>query len=91
MYFEGVTPAALTPFDESGAVDTAALRRNTEWVLDQGAAGLVGNGTMGEAPSLSPAERRLVLETLVETAAGRGHDHGRDLQRKPRHIDRPRC
>ena len=31
MYFEGVIPAALTPFDETGAVDTAALARNTDW------------------------------------------------------------
>ncbi|HEX2415355.1 MAG TPA: dihydrodipicolinate synthase family protein, partial [Thermoleophilaceae bacterium] len=64
-------PAALTPFDETGAVDTAALARNTDWVLEQGAAGVVGTGTMGEAQSLSPGERRLVLETLVEAVAGR--------------------
>ena len=69
MYFEGVIPALLTPFDESGAVDAAALGRNAEWLLDNGAAGLVGTGTMGEAPSLSARERRLVIETLVE--AGR--------------------
>ena len=71
MYFEGVVPAALTPFDETGAVDTDALARNTDWVLDQGATGVVGTGTMGEAQSLSPAERRLVLETLVEASDGR--------------------
>ena len=71
MHFEGVIPAAMTPFDESGDVDTAALRRNAEWVLEQGASGLVGNGTMGEAQSLSRAERRQVLETLVEAADGR--------------------
>ncbi len=71
MYFEGVIPALLTPFDESGAVDAAALGRNAEWLLDNGAAGLVGTGTMGEAPSLSARERRLVIETLVEAASGR--------------------
>ena len=32
MYFEGVLPALLTPFDESGAVDSAALARNAEWL-----------------------------------------------------------
>ena len=71
MYFEGVVPALLTPFDESGSVDAAALARNTEWLLDNGLTGLVGTGTMGEAQSLSTAERRLVIETLVEAAGGR--------------------
>jgi 4-hydroxy-tetrahydrodipicolinate synthase len=71
MYFEGVAPALLTPFDERGAVDAAALARHAEWLLENGATGLVGTGTMGEAQSLSAAERRLVIETLVEAAAGR--------------------
>jgi 4-hydroxy-tetrahydrodipicolinate synthase len=71
MHFEGVIPAVMTPFDASGAVDVAALARNAEWLFDNGATGLVGTGTMGEAPSLSAAERRLVLETLVEVADGR--------------------
>jgi 1-pyrroline-4-hydroxy-2-carboxylate deaminase len=71
MYFEGVLPALLTPFDESGAVDSAALARHAEWLLDNGATGLVGPGTMGEAQSLSQAERRQVIETLAEAAGGR--------------------
>jgi 4-hydroxy-tetrahydrodipicolinate synthase len=71
MYFEGVLPALLTPFDESGAVDSAALARNAEWLLDNGATGLVGTGTMGETQSLSQAERRQVIEMLAEAAGGR--------------------
>jgi 4-hydroxy-tetrahydrodipicolinate synthase len=71
MYFEGVVPALLTPFDDGGAVDRAALVRNVEWLLDNGATGLVGTGTMGEAGSMSSAERRIVIETLVEAANGR--------------------
>jgi 4-hydroxy-tetrahydrodipicolinate synthase len=71
MHFEGVLPAVLTPFDEHGEVDAAALARNAEWLLDGGASGLVGTGTMGEAQSLSAAERRLAIETLVEASGGR--------------------
>ena len=71
MRFEGVIPAALTPFDENGAVDAAALAATAER-LDRGAAdGLVGTGTMGEAQSLRATERRLVIETLVGAAGGR--------------------
>jgi 4-hydroxy-tetrahydrodipicolinate synthase len=71
MRFEGVVPAVLTPFDEDGEIDAGALSRNVEWLLDSGATGLVGTGTMGEAQSLSSAERRFVIETLVEASGGR--------------------
>jgi 4-hydroxy-tetrahydrodipicolinate synthase len=71
MQFEGVIPAVVTPFDSTGAVDAPALARNAEWLLDEGCTGLVGTGTMGEAQSTSAAERRLVIETLVEVADGR--------------------
>src|SRR5918999_1163903 len=72
MRFQGVVPAVLTPFDEDGEIDPGALARNVEWMLDAGATGLVGTGTMGEAQSLSVAERRFVIETLVEASGGRG-------------------
>jgi dihydrodipicolinate synthase/N-acetylneuraminate lyase len=68
MRFEGVIPAVVTPFDEDGSVDTAALAGTADWLIEEGAAGLVGTGTMGEAQSLSASERRLVIETLA--AAG---------------------
>ena len=81
MYFEGVIPALVTPFGEDDAVDAGALARHAEWLLDNGATGLVGTGTMGEAQSLSAAERRLVIETLVEAADGRGDGDGRGVER----------
>ena len=71
MLFEGIVPALLTPFDESGRVDTGALADTAEELIADGATGLVGTGTMGEAQSLSAAERRLVIETVVQAAAGR--------------------
>ena len=71
MHFEGVIPAALTPFDEGGEVDADALSATSGWLLDNGVTGLVGTGTMGEAQSLSRSERRLVIETLVRAADGR--------------------
>jgi 4-hydroxy-tetrahydrodipicolinate synthase len=71
MRFEGVIPAVVTPFDDSGSVDTTALAATAGELIEDGVAGLVGTGTMGEAQSLSAAERRLVLETLVGAADGR--------------------
>jgi dihydrodipicolinate synthase/N-acetylneuraminate lyase len=71
MRFEGVIPAVVTPFDEGGGVDADALAANARELIDEGVTGLVGTGTMGEAQSLSTAERRLVLETLVAASEGR--------------------
>jgi 4-hydroxy-tetrahydrodipicolinate synthase len=71
MRFPGVIPAVTTPFDAHGEVDLDALRGNARSLLDAGLTGLVGNGTMGEAGSLSAAERRSVLEALVDAAGDR--------------------
>jgi dihydrodipicolinate synthase/N-acetylneuraminate lyase len=71
MRFPGVIPAVTTPFDAHGKVDLDALRGNARSLLDAGLTGLVGNGTMGEAGSLSASERRTVIEALVDAAGGR--------------------
>jgi hypothetical protein len=71
MRFPGVIPAVTTPFDAGGAIDVDALGRNARSLLDAGMTGLVGNGTMGEAGSLSADERRTVIETLVDAAGDR--------------------
>jgi dihydrodipicolinate synthase/N-acetylneuraminate lyase len=71
MHFEGVIPAVVTPFDDSGGVDTDALAATAEWLIEEGVTGLVGTGTMGEAQSLDASERRLVIETLAAAANGR--------------------
>jgi dihydrodipicolinate synthase/N-acetylneuraminate lyase len=69
--FPGIIPAVTTPFDAAGAIDTGALERNLAALLDAGVHGFVATGTMGEAGSLSTAERRLVVETTVRAAGGR--------------------
>ena len=82
MRFPGVIPAVTTPFDASGAIDVDALGRNARSLLDAGMTGLVGNGTMGEAGSLSADERRAVIEALVDAAAGREGRPARALPRR---------
>jgi 4-hydroxy-tetrahydrodipicolinate synthase len=71
LRFEGIIPAVTTPFDVEGAIDRAALAANLAALLDAGVHGLVATGTMGEAGSLSSAERRLVVDAAVAAAAGR--------------------
>jgi dihydrodipicolinate synthase/N-acetylneuraminate lyase len=69
--FEGIIPAVTTPFAASGAIDEAALERNVAAYLDAGVHGLVANGTMGEAGSLSADERRTVVAAIARAAGGR--------------------
>jgi 4-hydroxy-tetrahydrodipicolinate synthase len=71
MRFPGIIPAVTTPFDPSGEVDVAALEGNLAALLDAGVHGIVATGTMGEAGSLSSAERRTVVEAVVRAAEGR--------------------
>jgi 4-hydroxy-tetrahydrodipicolinate synthase len=71
MRFPGIIPAVTTPFDASGAVDEPALAGNVAALLDAGVHGLVATGTMGEAGSLSAAERRVVVAAVARAADGR--------------------
>jgi 4-hydroxy-tetrahydrodipicolinate synthase len=69
--FPGITPAVTTPFDASGAIDRAALDANLAALLDAGVHGVVATGTMGEAGSLSTAERREVVAAVAAAVDGR--------------------
>jgi 1-pyrroline-4-hydroxy-2-carboxylate deaminase len=71
MRFPGIIPAVTTPFDSDGAVDTDALQSNINALLDAGVHGIVGTGTMGEAGSLSSAERREVIAAIAAAVDGR--------------------
>ena len=66
----GCGTALATPFTD-GEVDYAALKKLVEHQLDGGIDFLVPCGTTGESPTLTDAERLKVIETVVETAAGR--------------------
>ena len=70
--FHGVLPALITPFTEDGTdVDADALAAIVDRLVGAGVAGLVPGGSTGEFTTLTNAERRAVIETSVEAAAGR--------------------
>jgi 4-hydroxy-tetrahydrodipicolinate synthase len=69
--FTGVGTALITPFTKTGAVDEAAVRRLAKRQVDAGIHFLVPCGTTGETPTLSPAERRRIVEICVEETRGR--------------------
>ncbi|MEZ5420264.1 MAG: 4-hydroxy-tetrahydrodipicolinate synthase [Vicinamibacterales bacterium] len=68
--FTGVGTALITPFAATGAVDEAAVRRLARRQIDLGTHFLVPCGTTGEVPTLTAAERRRVVEIVVDEARG---------------------
>jgi 4-hydroxy-tetrahydrodipicolinate synthase len=69
--FTGVGTALITPFTKNGDVDEKAVRRLANRQIEAGVHFLVPVGTTGESPTLSPEERRRVVELVVEEAEGR--------------------
>ena len=64
--FTGVGTALITPFTRTGALDEAAVRRLAKRQVDAGVHFLVPCGTTGETPTLTPDERRRIVELVAE-------------------------
>jgi len=71
MSWNGVMPAITTPFTADGDVDHAFLARHALWMIAAGCTGIVALGSLGEAATLSVAEKRDVLRTLDKALDGR--------------------
>jgi len=70
--FRGTYTVMITPFTADGsAVDVPALKRLVNWQIEQGIHGLIPLGSTGEFLSMTREEREQVIETCVQTAAGR--------------------
>ena len=67
---EGVFPAIVTPF-KNNAVDYQGLKRNIDFLIENGVSGIVTVGTTGESPTLSYEEHIKVVEKTVEFVDGR--------------------
>jgi 4-hydroxy-tetrahydrodipicolinate synthase len=63
---QGVFAIMATPFDEGGDLDEASLTSLVEFELKAGVAGLTILGIMGEAHKLSDAERRRVVQLVLD-------------------------
>jgi 4-hydroxy-tetrahydrodipicolinate synthase len=70
MELTGVYVPVITPFDESGRVDTVRLEAVIGSLIDSGVHGIVACGTTGEAYALSLEERRAVTARIKEIVNG---------------------
>lgn len=71
--WRGVTVATALPYHESGgdplAVDLDAYADHLRWLAENGCAGVVPNGSLGEYQSLTRDERSVVVEVSCQVAA----------------------
>lgn len=70
MELTGVYVPVITPFDESGRIDSARLDAVIGSLLAAGINGIVACGTTGEAYALSLEERRAVTARIKEIVNG---------------------
>lgn len=65
LSLRGSIVALITPMLENGEIDFDALKKLVHWHIEQGTNGLVVLGTTAETATLSKAEQRQVLETVI--------------------------
>ena len=61
----GVITAMVTPFDKNDKVDTNAIRKHVDFLIDGGVNCLYPLGTTGEMCLMTVEERKLVAETVI--------------------------
>ena len=62
-----------TPMNGDGSVDLDGAQRLAVHLVDNGNEGLVVNGTTGEAPTTTDAEKVDLIHVVVEAVGGRAH------------------
>ncbi len=71
MKWYGVMPAMTTCLDERLQVDAAFMTRHCQWLLDNGCTGIISLGSLGQAATLTFAEKEGVLKNMTRVAGDR--------------------
>ena len=72
MELDGIFVPNVTPFNRHGEIDGGALNGLIDFWLGAGVSGLVVNASTGEAPLLSPEERKDLINIVKEKVGSRG-------------------
>jgi len=67
----GIVTVLNTPFDAEGRVDVGAVSRNVDYAIGAGVAGFLVPAMASEVGRLAATERRLLVDAVLESAAGR--------------------
>lgn len=71
--FGRVLTAMVTPFTADGALDLDGAQRLAAHLVDAGNDGLIINGTTGESPTTSDAEKDQLVRAVLEAVGDRAH------------------
>ena len=71
--FGRVLTAMVTPFTADGALDLAGAQHLAAHLVDAGNDGLIINGTTGESPTTSDAEKDQLVRAVLEAVGDRAH------------------
>jgi 4-hydroxy-tetrahydrodipicolinate synthase len=71
--FGRVLTAMVTPFARDGSLDLDGAQRLAEHLVEGGNDGLVINGTTGESPTTTDAEKETLVRAVVEAVGDRAH------------------
>jgi 1-pyrroline-4-hydroxy-2-carboxylate deaminase len=71
MKWAGVIPAITTAFKPDLSVDHELVAKHARWLVDNGCAGVVALGSLGESATLRFDEKVAVLKTLVRALEGK--------------------
>jgi len=71
--FGRVLTAMVTPFAADGAIDLDGAQRLASHLVDAGNDGLIVNGTTGESPTTSDAEKSDLVRAVLEAVGDRAH------------------
>jgi dihydrodipicolinate synthase/N-acetylneuraminate lyase len=71
MHWTGVMPAMTTAFQPDYSVDHKTVAMHAQWLIENGCSGIICLGSLGEAATLSFAEKIEVVKTAVAAAEGR--------------------
>ena len=69
--YRGIFPAFYACYDDAGAISPERVRAFTEYLIGKGVTGLYVGGSSGECIYQSVAERKLLLENVMEVAKGK--------------------
>lgn len=70
-FWSGVFPAITTQLKKDQSLDLDATAAHAEALIQSGINGLIFLGSLGENQPLLPAEKRLVIEAMVQAVNGR--------------------
>ena len=69
--WEGVMPAVTTKFDKNDELDLITFEKNINAQIEAGVDGIILGGTLGEASTLTPAEKETLVKRTLEITAGK--------------------